>query len=368
MKRFGFGFMRLPYKKNNSTQIDTNEVNTMVDTYIESGGRYFDTGYSYLDEKSEEYLKECVVKRYPRDEILIADKMPVYQMKKTDNPEEIFETQLDRCGVEYFDYYLVHDPENKYYEGVCKDLDIFNLLKKYKKEGKIRKLGMSLHDTPEVLEKILNEHPEIEFVQLQINYDDWNSTRVQAQANYEICRKYEKPVFIMEPIQGGKLANVNEDVRKIFREYDEKTPAQWALAFVFDLENVEMILSGMHSINDVKENTEFIKNFTKLTQKEKQIINKARDIMQNTKEITCTYCNYCKDKCPQQIPISTYFKLYNQNKKSSTIEHESYEEYLKVIKDRKKASECIKCGKCEEVCPQHIKIRKELEKVALLFE
>lgn len=368
MNRFGFGFMRLPYKKDNCNKIDLNEVNKMVDKYIESGGKYFDTGYSYLNGKSETSIRECVVKRYPREKILIADKMPVYEMSNNDNPYEIFQTQLERCGVDYFDYYLIHDPENKYYEGICKDLDIFNILNKFKEEGKIRKLGMSLHDTPEVLDKILTEHPEIEFVQLQINYDDWNSKRIRARANYEVCKKHNKPVFIMEPIQGGKLAKVNEKVLKIFNQYDNRSPAQWALSFVFNLENVDMILSGMHSITDVEENVEFVKGFKKLKKEEIQIINKARDIMQNDTEIDCRYCNYCKEKCTQKIPISTYFQLYNENKQSSKIDEKTFKEYDNITKEKRKASECIKCGKCEEVCPQHIKIRKELEKVALLFE
>ena len=368
LKRFGFGFMRLPYKKDNPSVIDFDEVNKMVDRYIESGGNYFDTGYSYLGGKSETSLRECVIKRYPRDRILIADKMPVYEMSKDDDPYEIFQTQLERCGVDYFDYYLVHDPENKYYEGICKDLDIFNILNEFKLERKIRKLGMSLHDTPEVLDKILTEHPEIEFVQLQINYDDWNSIRVQARANYEICLKHEKPVFIMEPIQGGKLANVNENVMKVFNQYDERSPAQWALSFVFNLDNVDMILSGMHSLKDVEENTRFVKEFNKLNVEEMHIINKARDIMQNNTGIDCRYCNYCKEKCTQKIPISTYFQLYNQNKQSLKIDENTFKVYDNLVNEHPKASDCVKCGKCEEVCPQHIKIRKELEKIALLFE
>ncbi|MEE1128796.1 MAG: aldo/keto reductase [Methanobrevibacter sp.] len=365
IKRFGFGFMRLPYKNG---EIDLEKTNEMVDAYIQAGGNFFDTAYQYLGEKSESTIKKCVVERYPRGQIIISDKMPVYTMKRTDDPYEIFQEQLERCGVDYFDYYLAHDSEDRYYEGLCKELDIFNVMKDFKRQGKIKKLGLSLHDTPEVLDKILTQHPEIEFVLLQINYKDWNNSYVQSKECYDVVCKHNKPVFVMGPIKGGQLANVNNDVKKLFNGHSDISPALWALSFVLNLDNVEMILSGMSTLDEVNENMNFIKNFNKLTDFELKIINNARDLMQNRGEIQCTTCDYCKNHCPNSIPISQYFDLYNLNKKSDKLNLDYFNEYDKLSFEYAKASECIDCGECEQTCPQHLKISKELKKVADVFE
>ena len=365
INRFGFGFMRLPFKKG---EIDYEKTNEMVDEFISHGGKFFDTGFDYLDEESEVAIRKAVVERYPRDKFCISDKMPVYTMKRSDNPYEIFETQLERCGVDYFDYYLVHDPEDRYYEGLCKELDIFNILKEFKRQGRIKRLGLSLHDTPEVLDKILGEHPEVEFVLLQINYKDWNSSYVQSRQCYEVAIKHNKPVFVMGPLKGGQLARVNAKVKNIFNSYNDLSPALWALAFVLNLENVDMILSGMSSLDEVCQNMVFIKNFKKLTENELRIISKARDLMDNRGQIDCTTCDYCKNHCPNDIPISKYFELYNLNKNSEKLNTDYYAEYDNLACEFRKASDCDECGMCEDTCPQHLRISKELKKVADLFE
>lgn len=364
LNRFGFGFMRLPLK---NREVDIEKTNEMVDEFIAQGGKFFDTAYQYHREKSEETIRKCVVERYPRDEIIISDKMPVYTMKPTEDPYEIFEEQLERCGVDYFDYYMAHDPEDRYYEGLCKDLKIFEALNEFKRQGRIKKLGVSLHDTPEVLDKILTQHPEIEFVLLQINYKDWDSSHVNSKGCYEVCIKHGKPVWVMGAIKGGQLANVNVKVGELFSNYD-KTPVEWAFSFVFNLDNVEMILSGMSTLTEVKQNMEFIRNFEKLTRDEVRVLNKARDLIGDTKEIECTTCDYCNNHCSYDIPISEYFELYNLNLLSDNINLDYYNRYDELASEFSKASECIECGECEEVCPQHLEISKELKKVVEVFE
>jgi predicted aldo/keto reductase-like oxidoreductase len=363
--RFGFGFMRLPLKKG---RIDYEKTNEMVDEFIARGGKFFDTGVDYLSGESEVAIRKAVVERYPRNQFLISDKMPVYTMKRSDDPYEIFENQLKRCGVDYFDYYLVHDAEDRYYEGLCKDLDIFNILNEFKRQGRIKKLGLSLHDTPEVLDKILTEHPEIEFVLLQINYKDWNSSYVQSGQCYEMAVKHNKPVFVTGPVKGGQLANVNVNVKKLFESYNDWPPALWALSFVLNLDATDMILSGMSTIDEIKQNMDFIEKFNKLSDLEVKILSKACDLMQNRDEIQCTTCDYCKNHCPTDIPISKFFDLYNLNKKSVSFNQDYYDEYNSISMQYSKASDCIDCGECEEFCPQHLNIPQELKKVVNIFE
>jgi predicted aldo/keto reductase-like oxidoreductase len=321
----------------------------------------------YHDFKSENVVKTALVDRHPRDSFTLATKLHGEYIKTKKDRDKIFNEQMKKTGVDFFDYYLIHGIDEDLLE-IYEKLDCFNWLLEKKKAGLVKHAGFSFHDTPELLDKILTEHPEMEFVQLQINYDDWNSKRVQARECYEVATRHGKDVFVMEPIQAGKLASVDKKIEQLFYSYDNKSPASWALSFVFDLNNVKMVLSGMNNLHDIDENIEFVQNFKKLNTTQHRILDKARDMLQNNNQIECRYCDYCKNKYPQHIPISLYFKIYNENRKSTDIKHDSYTQYKQISNENKKASECLKCGKCQEVCPQHLKIIMELEKVALLFE
>lgn len=364
-ERLGFGFMRLPTEDD---EINYEELNQMVDYYISHGGKYFDTGYHYHNGKSEEAIRRAVIERYPREKVLIADKMPIYIMTSEDNPQEIFNTQLKRCGVDFFDYYLVHNTSEPFYEGVCKELNVFDIIKQLKREGKIRKIGISHHDTPEMLEKVLNEHPEIEFVQLQINYLDWENQAIQSRKCYETAKKYGLDVIIMEPVKGGNLVDLPPEAEKIFREYSDDTNASWAIQYALNLEQAEIILSGMSKLEHVKDNINTAKKFEKLSEKQVELIDKVKEILLDAIEIPCTYCDYCADQCPKNIPISKYFSLYNNKKQhvGNPMLHVIY--YNNYVTKYEKASACIGCRECEMVCPQKIEIVDNLKKVVELLE
>ncbi|MBE6486837.1 MAG: 4Fe-4S dicluster domain-containing protein [Methanosphaera stadtmanae] len=366
--KLGFGFMRLPIINGDVSQIDYNKVNTLVDYYIENGGRYFDTGFNYHNGKSEEAIKKCVIDRYSRDEVLIADKMPIYGMTINDNPENIFQTQLERCGLDYFDYYLVHNTSDLFYNGVCKQLNVFDYLREFKKEGLINKLGISHHGTPEALNQVLTENQDIEFVQLQINYVDWKNDAVQAKKCYEIVKDNGLDVFVMEPLKGGNLVNVPEKVEKLFQSYNQKSPVNWALSYVLNLSSVALVLSGMSDLKELQENMSIVKDFKTMNNDELEIIKQARDIINDSIEIPCTYCDYCFKYCPKQIPISKYFSIFNDEKQSKVDQMLNYLYYDNYAEKFTKASSCVKCGACEKVCPQQINITEELEKVVNLFE
>lgn len=366
--KLGFGFMRLPTIDGNTDEIDYDKVNELVDFYIENGGNYFDTGYNYHNGKSEVAIRKCIIERYPREKVLIADKMPIYGMKNTDNVDDIFKTQLERCGVDYFDYYLVHNTSDMFYNGVCKELKVFNYLTNAKNEGLIKHLGISHHGTPETLINVLDENPDIEFVQLQINYLDWDSSAVQAKRCYEIVKERNLEVFVMEPLKGGNLVNIPKEAEKVFADYNDNSPVNWAMNYVLNLSSVSIVLSGMNDINQIDENISIVKGFNGLSGEELEIIAKVRDIINNSIEIPCTYCDYCFEYCPKQIPISKYFSIYNDEKQSNIDQRLNFLYYDNYALKYVPASECIKCGACENVCPQSIQIINQLEKVVELFE
>lgn len=367
--KLGFGFMRLPLnEENNSKDIDYESVNGLVDTFINEGGYYFDTGYQYHGGNSETAIRECVIKRYPRESVMIADKMPIYAMKSTDDPDEIFNTQLERCGVTYFDYYLVHNTADVFYNGVCKQLKVFDYLRQQQREGKIRKLGVSHHDTPEVLESVIRENPEIEFVQLQLNYVDWTSTAVRAMECYEVARKYDLEVIVMEPLKGGTLAHVPDNVSNLFYDYNNMSPVYWALSFLLNLDGVEVILSGMGDESQLCENLEICNNFRKFDECELSVIDEARNLINDSVEVACTYCDYCAKYCPMNIPISKYFSLYNDAKQAVIDQMLQSLYYDNYAKEFEKASSCIECSACENVCPQHLNIIDELKNVVEKLE
>ena len=338
MKKLGFGLMRLPLlDKNNKSSINQEQFNKMVDYFMENGFNYFDTAYTYFDGNSEIAFKKAVVERYPRESFLIADKLPIFDLKSTQHMYEIFDKQLERCGVDYFDYYMLHNISTKHEEKYTK-IDSFKFIKDKKKEGKIKHIGISCHDSPEFLENILKNHPEIEFVQLQINYIDWTNNTIQSMKCYEVACKYKKSIIVMEPLKGGALVDIPNKSRKLFQGM---SPVEGAFRFILSLDNIMIILSGMNKFEQIKENTKIIDNFKPLTKMEYEILNNVRNRIVCDKTIDCTYCNYCIDACSININIPKFFELYNTQKLLKQ-KHSIGMYYRNYISKNISPSECIK--------------------------
>lgn len=353
--------MRLPKIGEN---IDIEQTKKMVDMFMEAGFTYFDTAWAYAG--SEDAIRQALVERYPRESFCLATKNAAWINCKTrEDAIAQFETSLKQTGAGYFDYYLLHNL-GEHRTKVFEDFDMWTWAKEMKAQGKIKHLGFSFHSTPEELEEILVRHPEAEFVQLQINYADWENMAIQSRRCYEVARKYEKPVIVMGPVKGGMLSNPPESVQKILKTANPNVSmASWAIKFAADLDGVMVVLSGMSNIEQMQDNISYMKDFIGLTEDERKVINKAQDELKKIPLIPCTTCNYCAKVCPKNIGISGSFTamniltLYND---MGFAKHQ--EEWLVGGHGKEKASECIKCGACEGVCPQHIKIREELEKVA----
>lgn len=355
--KLGFGLMRLPKLEDGS--IDVPQVSDMVDAFIEAGGTYFDTAFAYAG--SEEAIKKALVERYPRDSYTLASKL-IIQPGSTITAEEAKQetlTSLERSGAGYFDYYLVHAIQRGNWQKY-EEYGIWDYVKELKEKGLIKHYGFSFHADPELLVELLERHPDAEFVQLQINYADWENPGVASRENYEICKKYGKPVTVMEPIKGGILADPIDTVKAIFdAENNGLSYPSWALRFVASKDNILAVLSGMSSIEQMKDNLSFMKDFKPLDAHEEEVIAKAQQALNEDKSIPCTACHYCTKGCPMQIPIPEIFNV--ENRKKGSPEFRTKREYTIVTQGRGKASDCIQCGQCEAACPQHLPIITLLE-------
>ena len=360
IKKLGFGLMRLPQKDG---KIDIEQTKVMVDKFLDAGFTYFDTAWAYAG--SEDAIRQALVERYPREKFQLATKNAAWINCKT-REEAIaqFDTSLKQTGAGYFDFYLLHnlgESRTKAFD----DFDMWSFVQEMKKQGKIKHVGFSFHSTPEELEEILKKHPEMEFVQLQINYADWENPAIQSRACYEMARKYGKPVVIMEPVKGGMLANPPEPVAKVLQKANPNASyASWAIKFAANLDGVITVLSGMSNVEQMRDNLSYMKDFTKLSETEMNVLKEAQEELNKIPLIPCTMCNYCAKVCPMNIGISGSFAAMNMLTIYNDLDKAKHQEgYLVGGHGKKLASECIKCGQCEQVCPQHIKIREELEKV-----
>ena len=367
-KKLGFGFLRLPSKDiNNPSDVDMEHTCKMVDSFIKAGFKYFDTAYNYLNYKSENFIKEALTDRYERDEFILTTKLPCKELKDEDSAEDLFNEQLNKCGVDYFDVYLLHGLNKSSFE-LSQKRGYFDLLQKLKTEGKTKYTGFSFHDTAEVLDEILTAHPEIDVVQIQLNYLDWENPIIQSGKCYEVCRKHNKPMIIMEPVKGGTLANIPKEARdKMNALNPNHSPAAWAIRFAASQEGVIMVLSGMSNMDQIEDNISFMKDFKPLTKEETQMLKECAEIVRNSVAIACTGCSYCTNGCPKQIPIPRYLSLYNEHKRDGW-QIDAPTRYNDMIKKFEKASECIECGQCEDKCPQQLKIIDWLKVVAKEFE
>lgn len=363
MNKLGFGFLRLPQTANND--IDWPLLEAMVDEFLASGGTYFDTAYTYLDGRSEIALKRAVVKRYPRNEFQIADKLPSWMVRQRDDCKQYFEEQLERCGVDHFDVYLLHWLNQANY-AVAERYDEFGFLNRLKADGRIGKTGFSYHGDAATLEKILQAHPDVDIVQLQINYLDWDDPAMEAHKCYDIAARFGKEVVVMEPVKGGTLVDLPPEAARLLQQANPyKSIASWAIQFAQSLEQVSIVLSGMNTMEQIQDN---MRDMRPLSQSEYALLEQAAEIIAGNTAIPCTGCRYCVKECSKKIPIPDYFRIYNGYSRFPDEGWKMKPVYASIAQGNGKASDCIRCRACEKSCPQQIPITKWLGKVAETLE
>jgi uncharacterized protein len=366
MPKLGFGLMRLPRKDVENDIIDVEQTAEMADKFLDAGLKYFDTAYVYNG--SEEAARKAITSRHPRDSYYITSKLYVNAAKTIDEAKNQINVSLEREGVDYIDFYLLHaindDSIQKY--------DAWNLwdyVKELKEEGKIKHYGFSFHGTAKVLDKILSEHEDVDFVQLQINYADWNNPSVDSKGVYEVARKHNKPIVVMEPIKGGTLANPPKPVADLLKKADPNASlASWAVRFVASLPGIMVVLSGMSNVEQMEDNLSYMSDFKPLSEEEKKVIEEAMNILQSIEQVPCTACHYCTEGCPMKIQIPDIFKAMNLELIYNDTPGAKKRYENATMEPHGKASACVKCGQCEVQCPQHIHIREWLDKVAQTLE
>ena len=371
MTKLGMGMMRLPLKdENDQTSIDCEQVNKMVDTYMEAGFNHFDTAFIYHDGVGELAFRESVVKRYPRESFKIATKLPLFVITEESQLEPIFAQQLENCGVDYFDYYMLHNVSG-FTETAWKNVDLYSFIQKKKEEGFIKHIGISTHGNAEFLEEILFEHPELEFVLLQINYLDWEDEGIESRKCFEVAKEYGKQVMIMEPYKGGFLADVPQEAEKLMKEHNpDKSVVSWAMRFVANL-GACVVLTGASDLKQIENNIQEFKNADPLDDDEIKLLEDVSQIINSNITVDCTKCRYCVDACSQDIDIAKIFDLYNKHK---ILERDDWTQFGNAYLNYTRldgvgiASDCIECELCMDECPQQINIPEVLKDVAKTFE
>ena len=361
-KNLGFGFMRLPMQ---GEEVDLAQTQQMVDAFLAAGFNYFDTAHGYLDGRSETALKACLTSRYPREDYVLTNKLTANFFKTEADIRPFFESQLAACGVDDFDFYLMHAQSMKNFEHfkACRAYETAFALKA---EGKVRHVGISFHDSAEMLDRILTEYPQLEAVQLQFNYVDYDDPSVQSRLCYEVCRKHNKPVLVMEPVKGGNLVNLPEEARAVFDELGGSY-ASYAIRFAAGFEGVRMVLSGMSSLAQMQDNISYMKEFRPLNERERTAVDRVQEIFRGKNLIPCTACRYCTAGCPRHINIPSLFATLNNKKLYNDWNADFYYHSVHTAPGRR-ASDCLGCGRCEKACPQHLPIRALLRTVAETFE
>lgn len=365
--KLGFGLMRLPeYEQDGKKIIDIPQVNEMVDIFMDAGFTYFDTAFGYHGGRSEKAVKEVLVNRYPRDSFQLATKLPAWSMDSAEKAKSMLPKSLERTGAGYFDYYLLHNL-GEHRTQAFEDFGIWEFALEQKKEGIIRHLGFSIHDNADALRDVLDKHPEAEFVQLQINYADWENAVIQSRRCFEVAREYDKPIIVMEPVRGGMLAALPEQAAQVLHEANpDASLSEWAIRYAASLPGIITVLSGMSTPDQVRENVKFMSDFKPLDEAEQAAIDRTRAVLDSIPSIPCTDCRYCLDGCPEGIKIPSALAAMNIYLTYDDLE--SARLRYDWTTEGGRASACIECGDCEEVCPQRIDIIDDLKRAVELLE